>query len=55
MQQPISITPFLFNHQTIRKLDARITHGKGHKGVIIRSRRMSRLSRIRSVFSRGQK
>lgn len=54
MQQPISITQFLFNHQTVRKLDTRITHGKGRKGVIIRSHRISRLSCIKSVFARGQ-
>ena len=54
-QQPISISTFLFNHQTLCKLDTRITHGKGRKGVIIRTRPKSRLSRIKNAFSRGQK
>lgn len=54
-QQPISVTSFLFNHQISHALDTRITHGKGRKGVIIRSRCNSRLSRIKNAFLWGQK
>lgn len=55
IKQPISIAPLLWNNQSQRVLDSKITHGKGRKGVIIRTRRQSRLSRIKSAFSRGQK
>ncbi|EMX8465278.1 hypothetical protein AAH178_001113 [Serratia marcescens] len=42
MQQPISIVPLLWNHQTARKTDITITHGKGRKGIIIRTRPANR-------------
>jgi len=51
----ISIAPLLWNNQSQRVLDSKITHGKGRKGVIIRTRRQSRLSCIKNAFSRGQK
>ncbi|WP_197062186.1 MULTISPECIES: hypothetical protein [unclassified Serratia (in: enterobacteria)] len=56
MQQPISIAPLLWNHQTVHKLDITITHGKGRKGIIIRTRRASRwFPAIKSVLQRGIK
>lgn len=51
MQQPISIAPMLWSHQTDRALDITITHGKGRKGIVIRTRRASRwISSINSVL-----
>lgn len=55
MHQSFSIAPLLWNHQVDSVRDITITHGKGRKGVIIRTRRQSRLSRIKNAFSRGQK
>ncbi|MEC5345060.1 hypothetical protein ABRZ24_20930 [Brenneria populi] len=46
MQTPISIAPFLWYHQTEKKPDFTITHGKGRKGIIIRTRPASRTQRI---------
>ncbi|MEI7343821.1 MULTISPECIES: hypothetical protein [Pectobacterium] len=52
MQAPISITPFLWWHQTETKPDFTITHGKGRQGIIIRTRRESVSQRvIRSIKS----
>ncbi len=51
MQQPISIAPLLWNHQTGRKLDITITHGKGRRGIVIRTRPTSRwISSIKSAM-----
>lgn len=51
MQQPISIAPLLWNHQTAYKIDIIITHGKGRKGIIIRTRPASRwISSIKSAM-----
>ncbi len=51
MQQPISIAPMLWNHQTGRALDITITHGKGRKGIVIRTRRATRwISSIKSTM-----
>lgn len=51
MKQPISIAPMLWNHQTGRVFDVTITHGKGRKGIVIRTRRASRwISSINSVL-----
>ncbi|HEJ7816696.1 TPA: hypothetical protein SMI02_004449 [Serratia marcescens] len=51
MQQPISIAPLLWNHQNGRKLDITITHGKGRKGIIIRTRPANRwISSIKSAM-----
>ncbi|EJD6708525.1 MULTISPECIES: hypothetical protein [Serratia] len=51
MQQPISIAPLLWNHQTGRKLDITITHGKGRRGIVIRTRPASRwISSIKSAM-----
>ncbi|VEI68099.1 Uncharacterised protein [Serratia quinivorans] len=51
MQQPISIVPLLWNHQTAHKIDITITHGKGRKGIIIRTRPASRwISSIKSAM-----
>lgn len=56
MQQPISIASLLWNHQTAHKLDITVTHGKGRKGIIIRTRRAGRwISAAKSVFQRGFK
>lgn len=55
MQQPISIAPLLWNHQTTRALDMTITHGKGRKGVIIRTRRSRWFSVVKSLLQRGFK
>lgn len=55
MRQSISIAPLLWNHQVSSIRNNEITHGKGRKGVIIRSRCNSRLSRIKHAFSWGQK
>lgn len=46
MQTPISITPFLWYHQTEKKADFTITHGKGRQGIIIRTRQISRTQRV---------
>jgi transcription termination factor Rho len=53
MQQPISIAPLLWNNQTTRSLDITITHGKGRKGIIIRTRRAGRwIPAFKSVLRR---
>ncbi|MFE8048619.1 hypothetical protein [Brenneria goodwinii] len=52
MQTPISIAPFLWYHQTEKKADFTITHGKGRQGIIIRTRPMGRIERaIRTIKS----
>lgn len=49
--QPISIASLLWNHQTGRQLDITITHGKGRKGIVIRTRPASRwISSIKSAM-----
>lgn len=57
MQTPISIAPLLWYHQTEQHPNFTITHGKGRKGIIIRTRPVSlsyRVTRfIKSLF-RGQ-
>jgi hypothetical protein len=56
MQQPISIAPLLWNHQAARSLDTTITHGKGRKGIIIRTRRAGRwFPSVNSILRRGFK
>ncbi|WP_447877685.1 hypothetical protein [Serratia fonticola] len=56
MQQPISIAPLLWNNQTARALDITITHGKGRKGIIIRTRRAGRwFPAVNSILRRGFK
>ncbi|MCO7508971.1 hypothetical protein NJH77_06855 [Serratia fonticola] len=56
MQQPISIAPLLWNHQAARSLDTTITHGKGRKGIIIRTRRAgSWFPSVNSILRRGFK
>lgn len=51
MQQPISIAPMLWNHQTGRAFDITITHGKGRKGIVIRTRQASSwISSINSLL-----
>lgn len=55
MQQPISIAPLLWNHQTALVLDARITHGKGRKGIIIRGRSLSKTKSINRFIPWGQR
>jgi hypothetical protein len=41
----------LWNHQTGRVLDITITHGKGRKGIVIRTRRATRwISSIKSAL-----
>ncbi|MMZ56761.1 hypothetical protein D3C73_1616540 [compost metagenome] len=51
MQQPVSVAPMLWNHQTCRALDITITHGKGRKGIVIRTRRASHwISSIKSAL-----
>ncbi|WP_175415640.1 hypothetical protein [Serratia fonticola] len=53
MKQPISIAPLLWNNQTARTLDTTITHGKGRKGIIIRTCRAGRwIPAIKSVLRR---
>lgn len=53
MQQPISIAPLLWNHQAASSLDTTITHGKGRKGIIIRTCRAGRwIPAIKSVLRR---
>lgn len=57
MQTPISITPFLWYQQAEQRPNFTITHGKGRKGIIIRTRPISRTQRaIRFIKSkiRGQ-
>jgi len=55
----ISIAPLLWHNQCQRVLDTTITHGKGRRGVIIRSRSRSRsrsrLSCIKNAFLWGSK
>lgn len=55
MSQSISIAPLLWNHQVFSCRDSQITHGKGHKGIIIRCKRQSQFSRIKDAFYRRQK
>lgn len=55
IKQPISIAPLLWNNQCQHVLDSKITHGKGRKGVIIRTRRKSRLPCLKNAFSWGSK
>lgn len=51
MQQAVSVARMLWNHQTDRTPDFTITHGKGRKGIVIRTRRASRwISSIKSVM-----
>jgi hypothetical protein len=41
----------LWNHQTGRVFDVTITHGKGRKGIVIRTRRATRwISSIKSAL-----
>ncbi|WP_409306143.1 hypothetical protein [Pectobacterium sp. B1J-3] len=50
MEQPISIASFLWYQQEEQRPDFTITHGKGRKGIIIRTRPVSRTQRvIRSI------
>lgn len=46
MQQPISIAPFLWYPQEEQRPDFTITHGKGRKGIIIRTRPASLSRRV---------
>lgn len=41
MEQPISIAPFLWYQQEEQRPDFTIIHGKGRKGIIIRTRPVS--------------
>ncbi|MGQ5780098.1 hypothetical protein ACUNIW_22810 [Serratia sp. IR-2025] len=50
MQQPVSIAPLLWNHQTARQLDKTITHGKGRKGIIIRARKNGKSTAFRAYM-----
>ncbi len=54
MQKPISIAPFLWYQQEQQRPDFTITHGKGRKGIIIRTRPVSLTRRavlfIKSAF-----
>nr|WP_261098822.1 hypothetical protein [Serratia quinivorans] len=52
-QRPISIAPMLWNHQTGHALDITITHGKGRKGIVIRTRRTSRWISSINLVLRG--
>lgn len=53
MQKPISIAPLLWNNQTARTIDTKITHGKGRQGIIIRTRRAGRwIPALKSVLRR---
>lgn len=52
MQQPVSIAPLLWCHQAASKPDFTITHGKGRKGIIIRTRRPARWAQVlKAAFS----
>ncbi|MBU9820490.1 hypothetical protein J1782_11345 [Rahnella sp. BCC 1045] len=55
MQNPISLAPLLWNHQTARPMNNSITHGKGRKGIIICSRRFMRAVAVKRFLSWGKK
>lgn len=55
MQNPISLAPLLWNHQTARPMNNSITHGKGRKGIIIYSRRSMRAVAVKRFLSWGKK
>lgn len=55
MQKSVSIAPLLWNHQVSSTCNIKITHGKGRKGIIIRYRRISRMSYIKTVLFWGRK
>jgi len=55
MQNPISLAPLLWNHQTTRPMNNSITHGKGRKGIIICSRRSMRAVAVKRFLSWGKK
>ncbi|MBJ9642023.1 hypothetical protein I5520_08485 [Citrobacter sp. FDAARGOS_156] len=44
MQEPRCIAQLLRNQQGANHIDFTITHGRGRKGVIIRTRKISRVS-----------
>lgn len=44
MQEPRCIAQLLRNQQGSNQIDFTITHGRGRKGVIIRTRKISRVS-----------
>ncbi|MCW2479158.1 hypothetical protein [Candidatus Symbiopectobacterium sp. NZEC135] len=50
MEKPISIAPFLWYQQEQQRPDFTITHGKGRKGIIIRTRPVSLTNRVASFI-----
>lgn len=44
MQEPRCIAQLLRNQQSANHIDFTITHGRGRKGIIIRTRKISRVS-----------